>query len=81
MRRQRVSFQDSTYEILLSGALGTVLCRNLRTESNIAARCAQFRVSRSTIMRWIRKYQHDERLSGLLRRPFAGRDGTVSSQR
>jgi len=126
LRGQHVSFQDGTYEILLSGGLGTVLCRNLetgdtallkiedlklpspvldqaeqtslfddpedlaeakrrlliiepllkksdRTESNIAARCAQFRVSRSTIMRWIRRYQHDERLSGLFRRPFRGK--------
>ena len=31
LRGQHVSFQDSTYEILLSGGLGTVLCRNLET--------------------------------------------------
>ena len=52
-----------------------LLSKSARTDKAKIARAKQFGVSKSSIERWIRRFQNDERLSGLVPRPNRGGKG------
>lgn len=52
-----------------------LLNSHTRTDKAKIERAKQFGISKSTIERWIRRYENDERLSGLVPRPNRGGQG------